>query len=71
MAARVANNKVQPHALEDFIGKGKPLPSEAMARLVEELFHKKARWDAETETIADVVKPAFSFARSKAACYPP
>jgi hypothetical protein len=48
-----SNIKVQPHALEDFVSKGKPLPPEAVSKLVGELFHGKARWDETTQSLAD------------------
>jgi hypothetical protein len=51
-----ANIKVQPHALEDFISKGKPLPASAMISLVSTLFHNRARWDPETGALANVVQ---------------
>jgi hypothetical protein len=63
-----ANVGVRVNALEDFIRKGKPLPPEAMSRLVDTLFQGKARWDEPTQTLADVVKPAAAMmeARDKA-----
>jgi hypothetical protein len=47
----------QPHLLEDFIATGKPLPPEAMAKLVSHLFHGKAAWDGAKQCFEDVVKP--------------
>jgi hypothetical protein len=52
------NIGVQPHALEDFIATGKPLPVGAMGLLVATLFSGKARWDDASQSLADVMKPA-------------
>jgi hypothetical protein len=53
-----ANIGVKPRALETFLAARNPLPPEAMEKLVEILFHGRARWDEETQMLADVVKPA-------------
>ena len=52
------NIGAQARLLEDFIREGKPLPPEAMSRLVTEIFRGKARWDDASQSLADVMKPA-------------
>jgi hypothetical protein len=59
-AARILalNIAVQPRVLEDFVDGKVELPPEAMAKLVDILFHSRARWNEEAQCLDDVVKPA-------------
>jgi hypothetical protein len=57
-AALARNLGLQGHAIEDFVAGKRELDDDAMAALVAILFHGKARWDAEAQCLADVVKPA-------------
>jgi hypothetical protein len=48
---------VQAQALEAFIRTGELLPAEAMVKLVDVLFHSRARWNEEAQRLGDVKKP--------------
>jgi hypothetical protein len=56
LVSMAGNIGVNPGQLDRFVIKGEPLPDPAMSKLIDELFHGKACWDAKAQCIADVVK---------------
>lgn len=52
------NIEISVRQLEDFLLRGKDLPSEVIHKLVAELFNGAKVWDAEAQSLIDVTRPA-------------